>query len=408
MIKVVENIRIEEYNYHLPDEAIAKYPLPDRDKSKLLIYKDNTISQDFFNNIKKYLPVKSTLFVNDSRVIQARIFFTKSTGAKIEVFCLEPLQPQDYYSCFSQTQSCVWKCIAGNLKKWKNEILTKKVVFKGKEITLTAEKTENSGTHISAHFRWNHNLTFSEILEIFGKTPLPPYLNREAEEKDKQTYQTVYSSRNGSVAAPTAGLHFSEKLISELNAHKINIETLTLHVGAGTFKPVKAACLKNHEMHTEFFSVNKKTIEKLASNNPYTIVGTTSLRTIESLYYIAQKIKKHDFKFHVSQWEPYSGQINCTSTEALNIILEYLDENNLNELSGSTQIMIAPGFQFQFAKTLITNFHQPQSTLLLLIAAFIGISWKEVYDYALLNNFRFLSYGDSMFLEKKPSKTSKN
>ncbi len=396
------NIHIDDYDYILPEEKIAKYPLSERDKSKLLIYKDKSISEKKFNTIKDILSKKDLVVFNTTKVIQARLIFHKKTGAEIEIFCLEPQAPSDYEQIFQTTESCQWKCTVGNLKKWKSDILEAEYTIENKTLRLTAEKIKSDNASQIIEFKWNNkSLSFADILEQTGKTPIPPYLKRESEESDKNRYQTVYSKQKGSVAAPTAGLHFTNNLIEKLHDKGIKTSELTLHVGAGTFKPVKSETIEAHEMHTEHFIVTKNLIFDLISGiNQIVSVGTTSLRTLESLYWLGVKlhIKKTNRNLHISQWEVYELPSDLSAEESLKEILQYMQINKTEYIEATTQIMIVPGYQFKLVNKLITNFHQPKSTLLLLIAAFIGNDWKKVYDYALKNNFRFLSYGDSSLL----------
>lgn len=399
-----KHIRIEAYNYTLPEHRIAKFPLPVRDQSKLLVYNKGAIQENVFTSLPNYLPEGELMIFNNTKVIQARLHFRKETGALIEIFCLEPIRPHDYALCFQQTGHCTWLCLIGNLKKWKEGTLTRKINVKDREITLTAIRGECKGTSYPVDFSWNDpEITFADILELFGELPIPPYLNRETQERDKETYQTVYSKIKGSVAAPTAGLHFTQSVLEALKKKKIELEEVTLHVGAGTFKPVKSQEIADHEMHTEYISVNKQTLEKLIAHKGKAIaVGTTSVRTLESLYYIGIKLSKNpdasEEELHVTQWEPYPIQNNLPAPEALQCILDYLNHHELDSLHTSTQIMIAPGYEYHIVKAMITNFHQPQSTLLLLVSAFVHGDWKTIYNYALENNFRFLSYGDSSLL----------
>jgi len=403
----VKHISISDYNYELPDERIAKYPLQRRDDSKLLLYKDGAISYTLFNQLPNLLPEKSLIIFNDTRVIHARLIFEKETGAHVEVFCLSPVSPADYAVNFSCRQSCSWHCIIGNAKRWKEGELSMKIVLNDVILTLKAEKESSSNNGTTVRFNWdNDEFAFSEVLEMAGKLPIPPYLNRASEKNDDNTYQTVYSKVDGSVAAPTAGLHFTEEVMGRLEQKDISVEKVTLHVGAGTFKPVKSLNIGGHDMHTEFISVNRSTIESLYLNKGNLIVvGTTSMRTIESLYYIGKKIGLHqdihNSDLTVMQWDPYENDDeHLSSQDALKNILDYLDRNNLDRLISSTRIIIAPGYKFKYADGLITNFHQPQSTLLLLIAAFVGADWKTIYNYAMNESFRFLSYGDSSLLWK--------
>lgn len=402
-----KHIRISEFNYPLPDERIAKFPLAVRDQSKLLIYRQGKVSEDTFTSLPSYLPADSLMIFNNTKVIQARLHFHKETGALIEVFCLEPIQPNDYVFNFQQTEHAVWLCMIGNLKKWKEGILKREMTVKGQSLTLTAERGACHGTSHWVDFRWNNpEVTFADILEVFGELPIPPYLNRETQESDKETYQTVYSKIKGSVAAPTAGLHFTPRVLDALREKGIDLEELTLHVGAGTFKPVKSEEIEGHEMHTEYISVNRKTLEKLIAHHGQAIaVGTTSVRTLESLYHIGITLLNSpnatEDDLHVKQWQPYEMSADAAATsavDALQAIVHYLDCHKMETLHTSTQIIIAPGYKYRIVKAMVTNFHQPQSTLLLLVSAFVDGNWKKIYDYALGHDFRFLSYGDSSLL----------
>ena len=402
--KDTKHIKISEFNYPLPDERIAKFPLSNRDESKLLVYRQGEVSEDRFTSLPNYLEPGEMMVFNNTKVIQARLHFRKETGALIEVFCLEPIQPNDYVLSFQQTQKCSWLCMVGNLKKWKEGTLKRPIDVKGKTITLCATRGECRGTSHWIDFEWdNDTLTFADVLEAVGELPIPPYLNRDTQESDKQTYQTVYSKIKGSVAAPTAGLHFTERVLKMLDDRGIDREELTLHVGAGTFKPVKSEEIEGHEMHTEYISVNKRTIEKLIAHGGKTIaVGTTSVRTLESLYYIGILIHQHpeanQEELHIKQWMPYEPHPELTPVESLQNILDYLNRHGMEALHTSTQIIIAPGYEYKIVKKIVTNFHQPQSTLLLLVSAFVKGNWKKIYDYALSHDFRFLSYGDSSLL----------
>lgn len=399
-----KHIKINDYNYPLPEERIAKFPLPVRDQSKLLVYRKGEISETVFTSLPDHLESGSLMIFNNTKVIQARLHFRKETGALIEIFCLEPIQPNDYALNFQQTQHTAWLCMIGNLKKWKEGSLHKELTVKGKPLTLTATRGACHGTSHWVDFTWNNEeVTFADILEVFGELPIPPYLNRETQESDKETYQTVYSKIKGSVAAPTAGLHFTQRVLDSLAEKGIDLEEVTLHVGAGTFKPVKSEEIEGHEMHTEYISVNRRTIEKLLAHQGEAIaVGTTSVRTLESLYYIGSTICQHpdasQEELHVKQWQPYESASPLTTVEALQHILNYMEKHQLDTLHTSTQIIIAPGYEYKIVKKIITNFHQPQSTLLLLVSAFVKGNWKIIYDYALNHNFRFLSYGDSSLL----------
>ncbi len=398
----VENISINNYTYNLPDNRIAKYPLKDRSSSKLLVYRAGNITDNVFNSLHTHLPDDTLLIFNNTKVIQARMEFRKSTGARIEIFCLEPVQPADYDRVFICKKECIWKCIVGNARKWKSGKLEHKITIKGKEISIFAEKTDdyiNSGT---IKFSWNSdlNLSFGEILDGIGEIPIPPYLNRNAEECDKSTYQTVYSKHKGSVAAPTAGLHFTDNVFTRLKSEGHKINYVTLHVGAGTFKPVKSETIGEHEMHTEHFTVAKETIIDILNSNSTITVGTTSVRTLETLYWmgvLASEGKLTDYTI-LDQWAAYSLNQNISKKDALNAILDFMDINNMQRINGATKIIIAPGYKFKIIDGLITNFHQPQSTLLLLISALVGDNWRSIYNHALNSDYRFLSYGDSSLL----------
>lgn len=399
-----KHIKISDYNYPLPDERIAKFPLPVRDQSKLLVYRHGQVSETRFTSLPDYLEAGELMIFNNTKVIQARLHFRKETGALIEIFCLEPIQPNDYVLNFQQTSHAAWLCMIGNLKKWKEGSLHKEMNVKGHTITLTATRGECRGTSHWVDFTWNNpEITFADILEVFGELPIPPYLNRETQESDKETYQTVYSKIKGSVAAPTAGLHFTERVLQALRDKGVDLEEVTLHVGAGTFKPVKSEEIEGHEMHTEYISVNRQTIEKLIAHGGKAIaVGTTSVRTLESLYYIGVTIASHpdagQEELHVRQWQPYETHPTMTTVESLQQILDYMKRHELEALHTSTQIIIAPGYTYHIVQKMVTNFHQPQSTLLLLVSAFVKGDWRTIYDYALAHDFRFLSYGDSSLL----------
>ena len=401
-----KQIHITDYNYELPDERIAKFPLKQRDHSKLLIYNHGEISQDVFYNLPEYLPKNALMVFNNTKVIQARMHFRKETGALIEVFLLEPYSPADYEQMFQMTETCSWRCIVGNLKKWKEGRLSRTFDCKGKAVTLTVERKGEHGTSQLIEFSWdNATVSFAEIIDAVGELPIPPYLNRKTEESDKVTYQTVYSKIKGSVAAPTAGLHFTDSVLKAIDMHGIERDEVTLHVGAGTFKPVKSSTIGGHEMHTEYICVHRHTLEKLLKHDASAIaVGTTSVRTLESLYYIGLKLHYNptleEHMLHVTQWEPYSTPADklIPASVAIEEVLHFLDANGLNALHTSTQIIIAPGYDYKIVKMLVTNFHQPQSTLLLLVSAFVHGDWHKIYDYALGHDFRFLSYGDSSLL----------
>ncbi|WP_455103022.1 S-adenosylmethionine:tRNA ribosyltransferase-isomerase [Phocaeicola abscessus] len=404
MMEDTKHIKISDFNYDLPNERIAKFPLAERDHAKLLLYRRGKTSEDIFTSLPDYLDSGELMVFNNTRVIQARLLFRKETGALIEVFCLEPAQPNDYALNFQQTECCGWWCMIGNLKKWKDGPLCRNVEVRGKRIVLTAVRKQAHGISHWIDFRWNERgLTFADILEEVGELPIPPYLNRKTEESDKTTYQTVYSKIKGSVAAPTAGLHFTNRVLKALDEKGVDREELTLHVGAGTFKPVKNAEIEGHEMHTEWISVKRSTLMKLLNHRCAAVaVGTTSVRTLESLYYLGEIVKAApdtaQDSLHVGQWTPYEGTHTLTVSEALRVLLDYMDRHQLEALHASTQIIIAPGYVFRIVKKMITNFHQPQSTLLLLVSAFVCGDWRMIYDYALHHDFRFLSYGDSSLL----------
>ena len=409
MISDPRHIRISDYNYPLPDERIAKFPISQRDHSKLLVYRKGEVGEDVFYHLPDYLPKGALMVFNNTKVIQARMHFRKETGALIEVFLLEPAEPTDYELMFQTTGHCAWYCLVGNLKKWKEGTLRRTIELNGQQIEVSATRGPIHGTSHRIDFSWDGNVSFAEIIDAMGELPIPPYLNRETQESDKTTYQTVYSKIKGSVAAPTAGLHFTPEVLADIDAHGIDREELTLHVGAGTFKPVKSEEIEGHEMHTEFISVRRQTIEKLIAHGGEAIaVGTTSVRTLESLYYMGLKVMQNpelsEEQLHVAQWEPYevkseevkSEEVN--SEKSLQALLDWMKMHDLEVLHSSTQIIIAPGYDYHIVKMLVTNFHQPQSTLLLLVSAFVKGDWHKIYDYALAHDFRFLSYGDSSLL----------
>ena len=400
---------IADYNYPLPDERIAKYPLPERDHSKLLVYRNGQVGEDRFYNVGNYISPDSLLIYNNTRVIQARLAFCKPTGARIEVFCLEPLEPHDYQLSLGSTTGCTWKCLIGNAKKWHDEA----VVLQAGAITLRAYKEAQNGNTYAVRFAWDDaSVSFAEILDACGELPIPPYLNRKTEESDKTTYQTVYSRIKGSVAAPTAGLHFTNRVLDDLRSRGIETDEVTLHVGAGTFLPVKTADANQHTMHTEIIAVPRATIAHIqAKLGKIVAVGTTSMRTLESLYWLGLQVrdidvsKSRDLQLHVSQFEPYETTTNealtgVTANDSFQSLLDWMDATGQTTLHAETQIMIKPGYQFHVVDQLITNFHQPQSTLLLLVSAFAGGDWHTIYDYALAHDFRFLSYGDSSILTR--------
>ena len=411
-----KHIRISDYNYPLPDERIAKFPLAQRDHSKLLVYEHGRVGEDLFLNLPQHLPQGALMVFNNTKVIQARLHFHKQTGALIEVFLLEPAQPADYELMFQTRGRCSWLCLVGNLKKWKEGTLSRQLTIDNVQLTMTATRRQMVGTSHWVDFEWdNAEVSFAEILESVGELPIPPYLNRATQESDKTTYQTVYSKIKGSVAAPTAGLHFTPQVLQALDERGIDREEVTLHVGAGTFKPVKSEEIADHEMHTEYICVHRQTLEKLLRHECRAIaVGTTSVRTLESLYYMGLKVLRNpavsEQELHVSQWEPYAlsdelivnseefATATPTAEQAIRALLKWLDDNGLSALHSSTQIIIAPGYEYKIVRMLVTNFHQPQSTLLLLVSAFVKGNWRSIYDYALSHDFRFLSYGDSSLL----------
>jgi S-adenosylmethionine:tRNA ribosyltransferase-isomerase len=408
-----KQILIEDFNYDLPNEKIAKHPVPERDKSKLLIYKDSLITEDIYLNIDKHLAENSHIIFNNTKVVEARLLFKKESGTTIEIFCLEPADDYaDITTAMLQTKKVLWKCLVGNAKKWKDETLIKKISFHQKEIEFSAKKINKQQDYFIIEFFWNDDtLCFAEVLHFAGVIPLPPYIHRDAEDEDAVRYQTIYAQHNGSVAAPTAGLHFTNAIFKKLSAKNIEKKFVTLHVGAGTFKPVKTKTIEAHEMHSEFFEVNIELIEKLIHNDQHNIiaVGTTTLRTLESLYWMGVKvIRKSKIKdqneiriedISIHQWDAYELNANNISVkDSLQALMKWMQANNQLKLIAKTQIIIAPPYKLKIANALITNFHQPKSTLLLLVAAVIGNDWKKVYNYALQNNFRFLSYGDGCLL----------
>lgn len=402
----MREIDLNDYDYYLPPERIAQHPVNERDLSRLIVFINNNISKDIFRNIENYLPSDSLLVFNNTRVIKARILFQKETGAAIEVFCLEPLLPSEYELVFGSRKPVEWKCIIGNLKKWKKGTLSTYFNYGGQQYILSAEKLQAEGETWRIRFTWNcQEISFGQVIEAIGHIPLPPYINRDDESEDVNRYQTVYSKIKGSVAAPTAGLHFTDFVLERLKEKGIESTEITLHVGAGTFKPVKSDDVLDHEMHCEHFFVTSKTIELLLKNPDKIIaVGTTSVRTLESLYWLGVKIIKDpsayspDISLSLGQWEAYDINANTSVKESLEALLNLLQEHNLHALHASTRIMIIPGYEFKLLKGMITNFHQPKSTLLLLISAWIGNNWKKIYGYALENDFRFLSYGDCSLL----------
>ncbi|MDR1527463.1 MAG: S-adenosylmethionine:tRNA ribosyltransferase-isomerase [Dysgonamonadaceae bacterium] len=398
---MVQEIAIDAFDYELPGERIAQFPLPQRDKSKLLVYDKGQITESVFDRITRFIPANALLVFNNTQVIQARMIFRKESGAPIEIFCLEPKEPAGYAQSFIQNRSCTWICLVGNSRRWKEG----KVYCTIDNVRCTAERLAHYGETHWIRFEWdNPDWSFADILEKLGELPIPPYLNRKTEESDKETYQTVYSKIKGSVAAPTAGLHFTQEILNELKAKQVCLEELTLHVGAGTFKPVKSDTLAGHEMHAECFSVKQSTLEQLLEKQGRVYaVGTTSVRTLESLYYIGLILETHPdaepAQLAVGQWMPYgTDSASLPVDRALRNVLQYMNRKNLDVLTTHTQILIAPGYDFKLVKGIITNFHQPKSTLLLLVSAFADGNWRRIYDFALAHDFRFLSYGDSSLL----------
>ena len=402
-MKNIQEIAIAEYDYPLPDERIAKYPLAERDTSKLLIYNKGVVCEERFSNLPQFVPQNSLMVFNNTKVIQARLRFRKETGALIEVFCLEPEQPCDYQQIFLETKECVWQCLVGNSNRWKGGVLSQCVTAAGKEVTLSVERVGGPAAVNHVRFTWDGGCSFAELLEAAGELPIPPYLNRATEESDTRTYQTVYSKVKGSVAAPTAGLHFTPAVLEALTAAGVEREEVTLHVGAGTFKPVKSELIADHEMHEEYIEVRKALLEKLiAAGGSAVAVGTTSVRTLESLYFLGELVAENPAitqdELHVGQWTPYNREHSLSTVEALEALVAWLERNGLDRVHSHTQIMIAPGYTFRIVKAIVTNFHQPKSTLLLLVSAFVKGEWRKIYDFALANGFRFLSYGDSSLL----------
>lgn len=395
----IRNISIDEYDYPLPEDRIAKYPLAERDASKLLVLKDGRLQASQFKHIGEFLPPKALLVFNETKVIRARLRFQKKTGSHIEIFCLEP--DEDYQIAFSSPSPVRWKCLVGNSKRWHEGTLQMPLSVNGNEVILTAERKEKNDQYSEIEFSWTPSgLPFASVLEAAGEIPLPPYLNREAEPEDRDRYQTVFARYDGSVAAPTAGLHFTKPLLQQLQSQGFELDEVTLHVGAGTFRPVATPTIGEHAMHSETVIVRKSLIENLIRHLEGDIipVGTTSTRTLESLYWIGMMLHEQGMELrelHVEQWYPYESHPQLSTAEALRLILKYLDLHRLTRLEASTALMIAPSYQMKVITGLITNFHQPKSTLLLLVSALIGDRWKEAYQFALENGFRFLSYGDS-------------
>ncbi len=404
MQSVERHIDINDYNYDLPDCRIAKFPLSERSQSKLMVYNNGEITESRFAHVADYLPEGAMLVFNNTRVVRARIIMHKASGARIEVFCLEPHSPADYENAFSVHAESEWSCVVGNLKKWKEGEIFVEFKVEGQTHRLTAEIVERGTREHIVRFRWTADMTFGQLLELLGRIPIPPYLNRDSEEIDNTRYQTVYAKFEGSVAAPTAGLHFTPELISDMRTQGFGFEEVTLHVGAGTFLPVKADDAAEHPMHTEHFIVSRATVENLLKSVDRVVaVGTTSVRTLESLSALAWRVKLQgdaELERVVGQWELYDIPAEFSGREALQTLLDYMTERGLEQLKAATQIMITPlGYRFRIVRYIITNFHQPKSTLLLLVSAYVGGDWCKIYDYALANDFRFLSYGDSSLLK---------
>lgn len=401
---MIPEIHIEDYNYGLEDSRIAKYPLPERDASKLLHYKNGKVDEFVFRDLPDLLPNGALMVFNDTKVVPARLHFQRETGAHIEIFCLEPVDPVEYNTAFAATEHTTWKCVIGNAKKWKDDVLHLYNPENDKDIAsigLDAHLESREGQTGLVRFTWKDGSPFSRVLECAGTVPIPPYLNRESEAIDIERYQTLYAHIRGSVAAPTAGLHFTQDVLDRIKAKGIDSETVCLHVGAGTFLPVKSSLVSEHPMHREPFVVTKNLLNKLiARKGPVIAVGTTSVRTLESLYYVGVSVLETGKPADVEQWAPYTREYSYTTEEALKAIVDYLDANNLVSLVAGTRIIIVPGFQFRLVDKLVTNFHQPESTLILLVSAFVKGDWRTIYDYALQHGFRFLSYGDSSLLEK--------
>jgi S-adenosylmethionine:tRNA ribosyltransferase-isomerase len=402
---MIPEIDIKDYNYDLPDERIAKYPLSERDMSKLLVYRNGDIQVEGFTSMPDQLPEGHLMVFNDTKVVPARLHFQRETGAHIEIFCLEPVLPEEYVSMFAVTDRCRWKCIVGNVKRWKGDTLYLYNPEASEAVTtmnLKADLIERNGETSIVEFSWADGAPFSAVLELCGSVPIPPYLNRDTETIDLERYQTLYAKFRGSVAAPTAGLHFTESVLERIRAKGIETGTVCLHVGAGTFLPVKADRVAEHTMHREPFVITRDFLRRLAASLGKVIaVGTTSVRTLESLYYIGVSCIESGAPEDVNQWAPYSRTYPYSVSEALQALLSYMDAKDLDSLQIGTSIIIVPGYEFRIVDVLVTNFHQPQSTLLLLISAFVKGDWKRIYDYALKHDFRFLSYGDSSLLFRR-------
>lgn len=401
---MIPQIKIEDYNYPLDDSRIAKYPLAERDASKLLHYKDATVQEYTFRDLPSLLPAGSLMVFNDTKVVPARMFFQRETGAHIEIFCLEPVSPPEYNTIFASTESCRWKCVVGNMKRWKKDVLSLINTTDDKdiaELALRASLVQKEGNTAIVEFTWNTGVPFSNVLDMAGNVPIPPYLNRDTEAIDLERYQTLYARVRGSVAAPTAGLHFTQRVLDGIAGKGIDINDVCLHVGAGTFLPVKSSNVADHPMHREPFVVSVELLKKLRDRNrPVIAVGTTSVRTLESLYYAGVDCIESGAPKDIGQWVPYEREYPYSIEESLEALIEYLQSNGLEELKLGTRIIIVPGFRFRLVDYLVTNFHQPESTLILLVSAFVKGDWRRIYDYALTHGFRFLSYGDSSLLER--------
>lgn len=403
---MIPEIHIEDYNYGLDDERIAKYPLPERDASKLLHYRSGMVEERCFRDLPDLLPAGALMVFNDTKVVPARMHFQRETGALIEVFCLEPVQPVEYNTAFAATDACSWKCVIGNAKKWKTDSL--KLYNPQNDATVAAIGLEavlerREGQTGVVRFSWKDGRPFSQVLEMAGCVPIPPYLNRESEAIDSERYQTLYAHIRGSVAAPTAGLHFTQDVLDRIRAKGIDMENVCLHVGAGTFLPVKSSLVSEHPMHREPFVVSRALLQRLADkkDTPLVAVGTTSVRTLESLYYMGVNCIEKGFPADVEQWAPYEREYPYSTQEALEALVGYLERSGQKQLVAGTRIIIVPGFRFRLTDLLVTNFHQPESTLILLVSAFVNGDWRRIYDYALAHGFRFLSYGDSSLLERR-------
>ena len=401
---MIPQIRIEDYNYPLDDSRIAKYPLAERDASKLLHYKDSVVTEHSFRDLPSLLPAGALMIFNDTKVVPARMFFQRETGAHIEIFCLEPVSPPEYNTIFASTERCQWKCVVGNLKRWKSDVLSLINTADDADIAklaLRASLVQKEGNTAVVEFSWNGGIPFSNVLDMAGNVPIPPYLNRDTEAIDLERYQTLYAKVRGSVAAPTAGLHFTQRVLEGIAGKGIDINDVCLHVGAGTFLPVKSANVADHPMHREPFVVGVELLKKLRDRNrPVIAVGTTSVRTLESLYYAGVDCIEKGAPQDIGQWVPYEREYSYSIEESLQALIEYLESNRLDELKLGTRIIIVPGFRFRLVDYLVTNFHQPESTLILLVSAFVKGDWRRIYDFALANGFRFLSYGDSSLLER--------